>query len=92
MKTLLHDMLAALLNTDTVMPKPAKEENFETKLLELEQLVKQLEDSQLPLAESMAAFERGVELSRHCQNMLEQAQLRVQTLMDTAESDESNTE
>lgn len=70
------------------MPKPAPEENFEEKLQELEQLVKQLEDSQLPLAESMAAFERGVTLSRECQNLLEKAELRIQTLIQTKDGDQ----
>ena len=40
----------------------------------------------------MAAFERGVELSRHCQSLLEQAELKIQELMQTNEEHQGSGE
>lgn len=49
---------------------------------ELEQVVAKLEQGELSLDESLCAFERGIQLYRHCQNALEQAELRVSLLLD----------
>ncbi|TVS12345.1 MAG: exodeoxyribonuclease VII small subunit [Wenzhouxiangella sp.] len=56
--------------------------DFESSLKELEALVEQLETGDLSLAESLARFERGVSLSRQCQDMLEQARQTVSVLSD----------
>jgi exodeoxyribonuclease VII small subunit len=40
--------------------------DFESAIGELEKIVKQLEEGDLPLDKSLALFERGVELSRYC--------------------------
>ncbi|MFZ5756899.1 MAG: exodeoxyribonuclease VII small subunit [Pseudomonadota bacterium] len=55
--------------------------NFEESLEELESLVEQLEDGDLSLEESLAAFEKGVRLARECQDALKQAEQRVQILL-----------
>ena len=47
---------------------------------ELEETVRRLEDGQLDLEESMALYEKGMELSRACEKMLETAQARVNIL------------
>lgn len=60
---------------------------FEKSLDELEQLVQKLEQGELTLDESLAAYERGVGLFRKCQTALEQAELRVRLLSDPAEPD-----
>ena len=62
--------------------------DFEKSLEELESLVEQLESGDLSLDQSLKQFKRGVELTRHCQGVLDQAQQTVQTLMDT--EDESS--
>jgi len=62
--------------------------DFEKSLEELESLVEQLESGDLSLDQSLKQFKRGVELTRHCQGVLDQAQQTVQTLMDT--DDESS--
>jgi len=54
--------------------------DFETSLDELETLVEQMESGDLTLEESLQAFERGVALTRSCQNALKSAELRVQKL------------
>lgn len=58
--------------------KPA----FEEALGELESLVEQLESGELSLDESLKQFKRGVELTRHCQGILDQAQQVVEKLVD----------
>ena len=62
--------------------------NFEKALEELESLVEQLESGELSLDQSLKQFKRGVELTRHCQGVLENAQQTVRKLIDT--DDESS--
>lgn len=51
---------------------------------DLEQLVEQLEQGDLPLEESLAAFERGVALTRACQAALKDAEQKVEILLKKA--------
>ena len=62
--------------------------DFEKALEELESLVEQLESGELSLDQSLKQFKRGVELTRHCQGVLENAQQTVRKLIDT--DDESS--
>lgn len=55
---------------------------FEHSLDELEQLVGKMEEGEMSLEDSLAAYERGVGLYRRCQSALEQAELRVRLLSD----------
>ncbi|RLA32218.1 MAG: exodeoxyribonuclease VII small subunit [Gammaproteobacteria bacterium] len=54
--------------------------DFEKALAELEQLVQDLEQGELPLEASLKAFERGIELTRLCQRELAQAEQKVRVL------------
>ena len=54
---------------------------FEQSLDELEKIVKQLEDGDLPLEESLKLFENGVKLSRECRDRLTNAERRIEILM-----------
>lgn len=54
---------------------------FEASLNELEQIVKQLEEGDLPLEESLKLFENGVRLSRECRERLTTAERRIDVLM-----------
>ena len=56
--------------------------DFEAALGELEELVRKLESGDLPLDASLEEFKRGVELTRHCQDVLDKAQLSVEQLMN----------
>ena len=56
--------------------------DFEQSLDELEQLVVRMEGGELSLDESLASFERGIGLYRHCQQALDKAELRVRLLLD----------
>jgi exodeoxyribonuclease VII small subunit len=67
-------------------PKPTKEPqpDFETAMRDLEELVDRLEQGDLPLEESLAAFERGVMLTRTCQIALKDAEQKVEILLKKA--------
>lgn len=54
--------------------------SFETALAELEAIVQRLERGQLDLEASIAAYERGTALRRHCATKLEEARLRVEKI------------
>lgn len=54
---------------------------FEQSLDELEKIVKQLEDGDLPLEKSLELFENGVKLSRECRERLTNAERRIEVLM-----------
>jgi exodeoxyribonuclease VII small subunit len=65
------------------MTEPSKElPDFEKALEELEALVEQLESGDLNLEQSLSQFQRGIELTRHCQGVLAQAQQTVEQLID----------
>ena len=63
------------------MTRNSKPPEFEQALDELEKLVARLERGDLPLDEALKTFERGVELTRHCQTALKAAQQRVEILL-----------
>jgi exodeoxyribonuclease VII small subunit len=56
--------------------------SFEEALTELEQLVSHLERGDIALEESLYAFERGVNLTRVCQKALQDAEQKVQILLE----------
>jgi len=64
---------------------PAKKTNapnFETQLEELETLVERMEAGEQPLEQALRDFERGIGLVRACQKGLEQAEQKVQILLE----------
>lgn len=54
---------------------------FEASLKELETIVKQLEEGDMALEESLKLFEKGVRLSRECRERLTNAERRIEVLM-----------
>lgn len=62
-------------NTENVEPA-----SFEAALKELEALVATLENGATPLEEALAAYERGVYLTRYCQQRLDAAEQRIRIL------------
>lgn len=55
--------------------------DFESSLQTLEQLVAKMEAGDLSLEESLKAFEDGIKLTRECQQALQNAEQKVQVLM-----------
>ena len=61
-------------------PRATPAVDFEKSMAELEALVAKLERGDLPLEDSLAAFERGVALTRACQTALAEAEQKVEIL------------
>ena len=59
--------------------------DFEAAIAELDAIVKKLEEGDLPLEQSLALYERGVQLSRFCHAKLEEAERRVEILNERGE-------
>jgi exodeoxyribonuclease VII small subunit len=60
--------------------KETKDLSYEEAFAELEAVVAALESEQRPLDESIALYERGQALSKHCAALLEKAELKVRQL------------
>jgi exodeoxyribonuclease VII small subunit len=56
--------------------------SYEQAFSELESIIAALEDEGHSLEESLALFERGQALARHCTDQLDQAELKVKQLLD----------
>lgn len=57
--------------------------DFEQTLAELERVVSAMEAGNMPLEESLKAFEQGVRLTRECQQALREAEQKVERLLRT---------
>ena len=58
--------------------------DFEAAMDELEKLVARMEQGDLPLEETLQQFERGIELTRQCQQALDEAEQKVEVLVEKA--------
>lgn len=74
--------MATSSHTDSLQDDRPLPQDFETALAELETLVATMEGGSLPLEQSLAAYRRGVELTRICQERLAQAEQQVKVLED----------
>ena len=63
------------------MPKKSALPDFEAALTELEKIVEKMESGEQNLEEALAAFQRGIELTRTCQLGLKEAEQRVDKLL-----------
>src|SRR5690606_16510720 len=79
----LRDDMADTPDTQS-SPDPSIRD-FEAAIAELESGVKKLEEGDLPLEQSLALYERGVQLSRYCHARLEAAERRIEILTDRGE-------
>ncbi len=61
--------------TTTAAPK-----TFEAALAELDELVEKMENGQLPLEESLSAYQRGTELLKFCDTVLKEAEQKIKVL------------
>jgi len=66
--------------------------SFERALEELETIVKRLEDGKVPLEESVAIYERGEALKRRCEELLRQAEARVDKITTDSNGQVTGTE
>jgi exodeoxyribonuclease VII small subunit len=66
--------------------------SFERAIEELETIVKRLEEGKVPLEESVAIYERGEALKRRCEDLLRQADARVEKITLDATGKPTGTE
>ena len=71
---------------------PVETLTFEKALAELEQIVGRLERGDVPLAESIAIYERGEALKNHCAKLLGEAEARVEKIRLNADGRATGTE
>ena len=63
------------------MPEEKPAASFESGLLELEQIVKEMESGDLPLERALELYEKGMRLSESCRKQLEAAETRIEMLI-----------
>ncbi|MEC8915116.1 MAG: exodeoxyribonuclease VII small subunit, partial [Candidatus Neomarinimicrobiota bacterium] len=66
----------------SLMPKKVKKPSFEETLQRLETIVEKMESGEATLEKSLDWFEEGMELIKSCQDELEQAEQKVQELVE----------
>lgn len=59
-----------------------KELTYEESMKELEQVVRELESGELTLDDSITKFEKGMKLSKHCTELLENAEKKITVLLE----------
>ena len=72
--------------------QPISKMSFEAALRELEDIVTGLESGDIPLEMSIASYERGTELKKHCEAKLSEARLRVEKISLNPDGSASATE
>ncbi len=60
---------------------------FETKIKELEEVVNKLESGEASLSESLELFEKGIQLAKDCNKMLDEAEKKVSVLIGGEKKD-----
>jgi len=74
-----------------VSKKSDKLPNLEESLTEITQLIEKMEHGELTLEQSLTQFERGITLIKHCQKTLQEAEQKVQILIQNNAQDELTT-
>lgn len=72
------------------MSKKSKPLNLEDSLGEITKVIEEMEKSNLSLEQSLERFERGITLIKHCQLILQEAEQKVQILMQNNNREEPN--
>lgn len=65
-------------------------QSFEEALTRLEEIVTELEDESISLEASIKLYEEGIELSKHCTETLEEAELRIQKVAEQHAEEHTN--
>jgi exodeoxyribonuclease VII small subunit len=70
---------------ETKIPADIAKLSFEDALAELQALVKALEKGDSKLDDAINSYQRGVDLKRHCEAKLREAQLKVEKIVQSAD-------
>ena len=76
---------AASAHSDATPPSGEEEPTFEQALERLEEIVNRLEGGDLELEAALEAFEQGVALTRRCAGQLDDAERRIEQLVQEGE-------
>jgi len=68
-----------------VKPDETPRPSFEEALGRVEEIVRRLEEGELTLDESLRLFQEGIDLSRRCQTVLDEAQRKIELLVRAAD-------
>lgn len=68
----------------------SKDFDFEKSINELEKIAKSLEEEQTSLEDSIALFEKGIQLSKECSLYLDNVKQRIVSLTESEEESENN--
>jgi len=82
----------AKIKKKRVKTETAKGETFEESLTALEEIVRQLEEGQLGLSDSLAQYEQGVKRLKSCHQLLQKAEARIELLLDESDEGDEETE
>lgn len=61
------------------------QKTFEQSLKQLEKIVQELEDGELPLEKAIQKFEEGIQLTKFCSQKLDETEKKVSLLLKNAE-------
>lgn len=64
------------------------EQTFEMKMTRLETIVKSLDEEEVSLEKSLELYQEGIKLSQECDNILKNAELKVEELNKDTDNDE----
>ena len=70
---------------ESIIPADIAKMSFEEALAELQSLVKLLEKGDSKLDDAINSYQRGVDLKRHCEAKLREAQLKVDKIVQGAD-------
>ena len=70
----------------TTSKQQPDEPDFETAVAQVEALIDRIEQGEIGLEESVAAYERGVQLIRRCRSILDTAEQRIIELTEGVDS------
>ena len=74
------------------LPVPVEDLSYEKALKELESILSTLENESQDLKITMALYERGRALIKHCQALLDEAELKVKMLSEDGQAQEMENE
>ena len=63
----------------------AQKKTFEQSMKNLEQIVQELEDGDLPLEKAIKKFEEGIKLTKFCSEKLDETEKKISVLLKNAE-------
>lgn len=64
-------------SSHTREPNPSGAPTFESAIEEVETIIRRIETGEVGLEDSLAQYERGIQLIKHCRGVLEKVEARV---------------